>query len=58
MIILPSTDECLSENGGCDHICIDTAEAYECQCNMGFVLGVDGHSCTGTRIYLTCLYTA
>ena len=40
-------DECLSENGGCAHSCINyTDGSYECTCDDGFTLDGNGKTCT------------
>ena len=41
-------DECSSNNGGCDHICTDTAGSFECSCNTGYALTADGLTCMDT----------
>ncbi|CAD5124777.1 DgyrCDS13040 [Dimorphilus gyrociliatus] len=38
-------DECLSQNGKCDHKCHNTPGSYHCTCNDGYKLGEDKHSC-------------
>ena len=43
------TDECQVGNGGCDQICIDTTQSYECRCNTGYTLGSDGRACNGMQ---------
>lgn len=39
------TDECLFNNGGCQHICVNTVGSYECRCNDGFFLSDNQHTC-------------
>ena len=39
--------ECANSNGGCDHICENTEGSYYCQCEEGYILNADGHSCLG-----------
>lgn len=38
-------DECLSDNGGCEHTCQNTAGSYHCFCEFGNRLAEDRHSC-------------
>nr|XP_006818543.1 PREDICTED: fibrillin-3-like [Saccoglossus kowalevskii] len=38
-------NECLDDNGGCEHICHDTHDSYVCQCNPGYTINPDGYSC-------------
>ncbi|XP_058015474.1 signal peptide, CUB and EGF-like domain-containing protein 2 isoform X3 [Ahaetulla prasina] len=38
-------DECLVNNGGCQHACINTVGSYECRCNEGFFLSDNQHTC-------------
>uniref|UniRef100_A0A7E4ZZE0 Metalloendopeptidase n=1 Tax=Panagrellus redivivus TaxID=6233 RepID=A0A7E4ZZE0_PANRE len=39
-------DECAKDNGGCEQICINIIDSYECQCYGGVSLAEDGHSCS------------
>ncbi|XP_015790048.1 tolloid-like protein 1 [Tetranychus urticae] len=38
-------DECVVNNGGCQHICINTIGSYKCACHNGFVLHENKHDC-------------
>lgn len=38
-------DECEVDNGGCDHICINTVGSYRCECEEGYQCGQDKHQC-------------
>ena len=42
-----STDinECLTDNGGCDHICVNTQASHECLCNTSYMLTADNRTC-------------
>lgn len=40
-------DECRSQNGGCQHTCINLRGTYKCQCPAGQRLQPDGRTCTG-----------
>ena len=43
-------NECQTLNGGCSQWCVDTVGSYECQCDVGQVLGADQRSCAGSVI--------
>lgn len=32
------TNECLQQNGGCQHYCIDTYDSYYCACREGYII--------------------
>ena len=40
-------NECETNNGGCAQICIDTATSFQCSCNTGYTLNINGRSCNG-----------
>nr|XP_047926109.1 signal peptide, CUB and EGF-like domain-containing protein 2 isoform X2 [Anser cygnoides]XP_047926110.1 signal peptide, CUB and EGF-like domain-containing protein 2 isoform X2 [Anser cygnoides]XP_047926111.1 signal peptide, CUB and EGF-like domain-containing protein 2 isoform X2 [Anser cygnoides] len=42
---LDDTDECTFNNGGCQHICVNTVGSYECRCKEGFFLSDNQHTC-------------
>ena len=46
-IFFVDINECLSNNGGCTHICVNQDGSYQCQCNSGFHLQSDGKTCSG-----------
>ncbi|XP_073999056.1 low-density lipoprotein receptor-like isoform X3 [Rhodnius prolixus] len=37
-------NECLVDNGGCTHLCVDTPTSFHCQCRPGYRL-VDNYTC-------------
>ena len=39
-------DEC--EGRPCDHICTNNVGSFECSCRSGYLLQIDGTSCSGT----------
>lgn len=45
MRCLLDVDECKFNNGGCQHICINTMGSYECRCKDGFFLSDNQHTC-------------
>ena len=47
-LIVIDINECNSNNGGCNHTCINTVGSYVCQCNSGYTLSdSNNHSCIG-----------
>ena len=40
-------NECLDNNGGCAHNCINTPGSYNCECNRGYELLPDEYGCQG-----------
>ena len=46
IFILTDINECLNEML-CDHTCINTAGSYYCECNTGYELDNDNHTCNG-----------
>lgn len=40
-------DECLANNGGCDHSCRNTVGSVECGCRKGYKLLTDERTCQG-----------
>ena len=42
-------DECLTNNGECEHSCTNIDGSYECSCNPGYEIGNDGKSCEGKQ---------
>lgn len=56
-------DECQDNNGGCQHICVNTMGSYECQCKEGFFLSDNQHTCIhrsegGPKIVCVCVYVS
>ncbi|CAG0913992.1 unnamed protein product, partial [Notodromas monacha] len=45
LVYFMDKDECLTNNGGCQHVCTNTIGSYVCSCNNGFVLHPDKHGC-------------
>lgn len=41
----PDVDECLENNGGCQHTCVNVMGSYECRCKEGFFLSDNQHTC-------------
>lgn len=38
-------NECLTDNGGCNHICVNTQGSFECSCNNSYILVADNKTC-------------
>ena len=45
-------DECLTNNAGCHHTCINNLGSYTCDCAVGYYLGDDDHQCHGKPCWL------
>ena len=47
----PDIDECLSsDNSGCEQSCINVLGTYECSCQQGYTLEIDGRNCSGKLV--------
>lgn len=44
-IISSDVDECLDNNGDCEHECINELGSYRCECRDGFKLRGDNRTC-------------
>lgn len=40
-------NECLTDNGGCNHNCENTLGSYTCSCKDGYELSTNLHTCIG-----------
>ncbi|XP_066247396.1 very low-density lipoprotein receptor-like isoform X5 [Euwallacea similis] len=38
-------NECIHDNGGCAHRCVDAPAGYRCECRPGFSLAADNRTC-------------
>ena len=47
LVFFVDINECLTDNGGCDHTCVNEVGTYHCECNIGFLLDEDKHGCSG-----------
>ena len=47
LFFLLDTNECASNNGGCDQNCFNQIASYYCTCNEGYTLDGDKHTCNG-----------
>ena len=45
----PFTDvnECLVNNGDCDHSCTNLVPGHQCSCRQGYMLDSDNRTCNG-----------
>lgn len=51
-------DECATNNGGCQHECLNTLGSYVCTCHNGFTLHENGRDCKegGCKYEITAPY--
>lgn len=51
-MFFPPSDinECLSNKGGCQHLCVNEVGSFHCECNDGFNLDSNGLTCSGQYI--------
>ena len=49
--IISPDNECVGQNGGCEHTCIDSPYSYSCQCDNGYILNSDGKNCDGMQTH-------
>lgn len=38
---MPDIDECETDNGGCDQICVNLKGSYMCDCKEGYVMSAN-----------------
>ncbi len=44
---LPEVNECLTDNAGCSHTCVDKSNGYTCECPAGYEVDNADHICIG-----------
>ncbi|XP_035689592.1 von Willebrand factor D and EGF domain-containing protein-like [Branchiostoma floridae] len=49
-------NECLRENGGCEHVCTNTEGSFQCSCDAAYILSENGFSCDDPCLTATPLY--
>ena len=40
-------DECTSNNGGCEHVCVNSYLSHVCHCRGGYTIAADNKNCNG-----------
>lgn len=48
----PEVNECLLDNGGCSHGCVDTVRSHYCTCPRYLYLDDDNATCTGKFTFI------
>ena len=51
ILCIEDINECNSNNGGCEHDCINTEGSYYCTCDTGYSLNKNNNNCTGEDLY-------
>ena len=49
-VLFIDINECQNNNGGCMQFCNNSNGSFECFCDRGYTLAVDGLSCEGKSI--------
>ena len=47
LLLFTDTNECLTDNRGCDHTCTNAIGSFYCSCDPGYTLQNDGATCLG-----------
>jgi len=47
-------DECATDNGNCDDICVNSLGSFHCSCQEGFSLTSNGIDCEGEPTITFC----
>ena len=45
-------NECAENNGGCPQLCKNTEGSFQCECDVGYMLTLDGKTCAGMESIL------
>lgn len=45
--LFTDVDECLSNNGGCETICVNNNGSFLCSCDIGYTLSANNLNCEG-----------
>ena len=57
-MIFAVNNPCKTQNGGCEHLCVlshtsdNNGLGYSCLCDPGYVINVDGKTCSGEYMEL------
>ena len=43
------TNECATNNGGCEQMCNNTIGSFHCSCRTGYLLDGNGFNCSGEQ---------
>ena len=52
MVSITDVDECQTNNGGCNQTCTNEYGLFECSCDIGYTLALDGLDCDGEDLNL------
>ena len=52
--VVADINECSSNNGGCQQICVNEIGSFHCECTTGYMPVGDGSICQGTYIIGYC----
>ncbi len=49
-------NECLVQDHGCEHSCVNNAGSFTCSCRTGYTLDDNGKNCTGKFFFQFHIY--
>ena len=55
LLLFLDIDECEETTDGCEQTCNNIEGSFECLCEDGYLLDVDGKQCTGTKTICTLI---
>ena len=48
---ISDVNECINNNGGCEHACVNNEGSYSCSCKSGYSLNSNNRNCSGKNVF-------